>query len=102
MNDAAGATPPLPDLVLYGKPGCGLCDEARESLAALLAQRASQSRPVPRLVERDITTDPAWERAYFLSIPVVELGECRIELATSPTRLRSLLDEVLDAIPGQA
>ncbi len=66
---------PLPDLVLYGRPGCGLCDEARGLLIALLDERAHAGLLSPRLVERDIDTDPAWERAYFASIPVVELGD---------------------------
>jgi len=87
----------IPDLVLYGRPGCHLCDETRTHLAALLEERARGGHPVPRLVERDIETDRAWELAYFASIPVVELGDRRLELATSPSRLRRLLTDVLDA-----
>jgi hypothetical protein len=45
----------------------------------------------------DIDTDPAWQRAYFASIPVVELGDRRLELATSAARLRRLFSDVLDA-----
>lgn len=92
MHDA-----PLPDLVLYGRPGCGLCDEARAILLALQEQRARAGLPVPRLVERDIEADPAWQRDYFATIPVVEIGERRIELATSATKLRRFLTDVLDA-----
>jgi glutaredoxin len=92
MHDA-----PLPDLVLYGRPGCHLCDETRTTLAALLDERGRTGSPVPRLVERDIETDPAWERAYVTTIPVVELGDQRLELATSVGRLRRLLADVLDA-----
>ena len=92
MTDA-----PLPDLVLYGRPGCGLCDEARTVLAALLDERARAGLPAPTLQERDIETDPAWERAYFASIPVVELGDRRLELATSVAKLRRLMTDVLDA-----
>ncbi len=92
MTDA-----PLPDLVLYGRPGCGLCDEARAALDALLEERARAGLPSPRLQERDIETDPAWERAYFASIPVVELGDRRLELATSVAKLRRLMTDVLDA-----
>ena len=93
MRDA-----PLPDLVLYGRPGCGLCDEARGLLIALLDERAHAGPAVaPTLVERDIDTDPAWERAYFASIPVVELGDRRLELVTSAAKLRRLLTDVLDA-----
>jgi hypothetical protein len=92
MTDA-----PLPDLVLYVRPGCGLCDEARAALAALLDERTRAGLPSPALQERDIETDPAWERAYFASIPVVELGDRRLELATSVAKLRRLMTDVLDA-----
>lgn len=88
---------PLPDLVLYGRPDCGLCDETREFLAELLAARRQAGLATPTLVERDIETDPAWLRTFFASIPVVELGDRRLELATSPARVRRLLTDVLDA-----
>lgn len=102
MHDPDGrlAATPLPDLVLYGKPGCSLCDEARANALAILGQRAATGLPAPRLVERDITTDPAWERAFFLTIPVVELGDRRLELATSFARLQALVREVLDGRPA--
>jgi glutaredoxin-like protein DUF836 len=93
----AEATAPLPDLVLYGRPGCHLCDEARGILQALLAERAATGRPSPSLLERDITTDPKLHRAFLTTIPVVELGGRRLELATSASKLRRLLDEVLDS-----
>ena len=88
---------PLPDLFLYGRAGCHLCDDARDLLAALFQERAASGRPNPMLVERDIETDPAWERAYFPSIPVVVLGDRRLEFATSAAKLRRLLSDVLDA-----
>ena len=88
---------PLPDLVLYGRPGCGLCDEARGMVQALLLERAGAGLRTPNLVERDIETDPDWERAFFASIPVVELGDRLVELATSVARVRRLLSDVLDA-----
>ena len=86
---------PLPDLVLYGKPGCGLCDEARTILIELLAERAARGDVVPSLVERDIESDVELQRAMFLSIPVVEFGDRRLELATSAAKLRRLLAEGL-------
>jgi hypothetical protein len=88
---------PFPDLILYGRPGCGLCDETRSFVAGLLEIRREAGLATPRLVERDIETNPTWERAYFSSIPVVELGDRRLELATSPAKLRRLLTDVLDA-----
>ena len=102
MHDA-----PYPDLVLYGRAGCGLCDETRTLLVSLLDERARAGLPAPTLVERDIETDPAWERAYFASdpalelaffdrIPVVELNGRRVELAIGPAKLRRILAEGLD------
>ena len=64
----------LPELVLYGKPGCGLCDESRELLETLLARRAADGLPAPTLVERDILADPALRDAYGSTIPVLEYG----------------------------
>jgi hypothetical protein len=98
--DIFAATAPLPDLVLYGRPGCGLCAEARAHIVALLAQREVEGRPVPRIVDRDITTDPAWERAYFTTIPVVEIGDRILELATSPARIDALVRGALDPVTG--
>lgn len=93
-------TPPLPDLILYARPGCSLCDETRAALGTLLADRAARGVPVPRLVERDIDTDAEWQRQFAFTIPVVELGQRRLELATSPARLRRLLADGLDGASG--
>jgi hypothetical protein len=93
---------PLPDLILYGRPDCGLCDEARTLLEALLADRRARNLSTPTLVERDIDTDPAWQRAYFATIPVVELGGRRLDTVISLASLRRLLDEVLDREPSTA
>jgi hypothetical protein len=88
---------PLPDLILYGRPGCGLCEEAREIVTDLLDARRRAGLRAPSLVERDIETNPAWHRAFFETIPVVQLGDQRLELATSAARIRRLLADVLDA-----
>ena len=88
---------PLPDLVLYGRPGCGLCAETRVVLHALLDERRAAGLPTPALVELDIEQDPALERTWFASIPVVELGGARLELATSAAKLRRLMHDTLDA-----
>jgi len=90
----AEGDPPTP-LVLYTRPGCGLCDETRRTLQALLGRRREAGRPAPPLVERDIELDAELERAMFAEIPVVELGGRRLPLATSPARIERLLSEVL-------
>ena len=87
---------PLPHLVLYRRPGCHLCEDARAALDLLLADRAARGLPAPDVVERDIETDEAWHRRYLLTIPVLALGDLELELATSPARLRRFLESVLD------
>jgi hypothetical protein len=91
--EAATDPTPLPDLVLYSRDGCHLCDEARRIVIALLAERADLGLPSPVLVERDIASNAAWERSFGTTIPVLELGSRRLELATSPARIRRLLEQ---------
>ena len=88
---------PLPDLVLYARPGCHLCDETRAAIELLLADRWARGLPVPTVIERDIEADPELHRRLLERIPVVELGGARLELATSVARLRRLFADVLDA-----
>lgn len=88
----------LPDLVLYMRPGCGLCDEARAMIQGLLEDRAARGARIAHFRERDINADPATERELFDLIPVVELRGRRLELAVSPSRLRRFLDEGLDGV----
>jgi hypothetical protein len=82
---------PLPDLVLYARPGCSLCDEAREAIRLVIEDRRARGLAVPDLVERDIETDPDLHRRYLERIPVVELGDQRVELVVSVGKLRRLL-----------
>lgn len=97
MTDA-----PFPDLVLYGRPDCALCDETGALLRLLLDERRHRGQAVPTLVELDVEVEPALEAAYGARVPVVELGDRRLELVTSAARLRRLLAEVLDAEPARA
>ena len=57
----------MPDVVLYGKPDCHLCDDARAVL-----ERVRGELPFA-LTEHDITTDDALHRAYLERIPVVTI-----------------------------
>jgi hypothetical protein len=100
-STAEGSTS-LPDLIFYTRDGCHLCDETRDLLALLFAERVGQGKRVPPIIERDITANEDWLRAYFTSIPVVELDDRRVELATSPVRLRRVLEDVLDTQPATA
>ncbi len=69
MTDTArpptDASAPLPDLVLYGRDGCHLCDEARAVVMRAIAGRNVE------LEEVDITLDPVLERRYGERIPVL-------------------------------
>jgi len=87
---------PLPDLVLYTRPGCELCDEARDSIQSVLEDRAARGAALPRLIERDVAADPDLEGRFGNLVPVVELGDRRLELAVSAGRIRRLLGDVLD------
>ena len=88
-------TAPLPDLVLYSRPGCHLCDEARAALGAVLADRSARGLPTPPIVERDIDADEELQRRYAFTIPVVSFGGRELELVTSPAKLRRLVEDVL-------
>ena len=90
------ADAPLPDLILYSRTGCHLCDEARDLLRGLLDERSRRGLQAPNLSEIDIESDPDLELRFFTTIPVVELGDRRLELATSAAKLRRLLSDVLD------
>ncbi|MGH2838062.1 MAG: glutaredoxin family protein [Thermoleophilaceae bacterium] len=54
-------------VVLYGKPGCCLCDEAREAVTSVRASHPFE------LDEVDVSTDPDLHHRYGERIPVLEL-----------------------------
>jgi hypothetical protein len=57
------------EVVLYGREGCCLCDEAREAL-----ERIDSRHPGTFAVrERDIDADDRLLRLYLERIPVVEI-----------------------------
>ncbi|HJW22916.1 MAG TPA: glutaredoxin family protein [Candidatus Limnocylindrales bacterium] len=89
-------SPDLPELVLYGRPGCHLCEEARAAVQSVLEDRASHGLPIPRVVERNIDTDEAWHRAYLERIPVLELDGHRLELVVTYGKVRRILADALD------
>jgi glutaredoxin len=76
-------------LVLYGREGCCLCDEARAVLERVGRRRAFV------LEERDIERDEALLRAYLERIPVVTIdGVEAFELFVDETELERRLDMV--------
>ena len=73
-------------VVLYSRPGCHLCDAARE---VLLAERAGSSFD---LVEVDVAGDDDLESQYGIRIPVIEIdGEERFEYEVDPAELASIV-----------
>lgn len=87
---------PLPQILLYTRPGCHLCEDTRAALQGILEDRAALGQAIATVLEIDITTDAELERQNFDVIPVVELGGRRLELAVSPAKLRRFLGEALD------
>jgi len=75
-------------VVLYSRPGCHLCDEAR---AVILEVR---DRVPFAFEEVDIETDDELVRDYGVRIPVVAIdGQERFEIAVDAGRLARLLGE---------
>jgi len=78
----------IPEVLLYGRQGCHLCDEARESL---LAMRGSP--PAFDLREVDIDSDDRLLAAYLERIPVIEAGgEIVSELVLDRDAVHAKLD----------
>jgi glutaredoxin len=74
-----------PRLVLYGRPGCHLCDDARAVLERI-------GEP---FAEIDITTDDRLHADYLERIPVIALdGDELFDFFVDEPALRGLLDRV--------
>jgi len=67
-------------VVLYSRPGCGLCDEARE---VIVAERV---RTPFAFEEVDVSTDDALELEFGIRIPVVLVDrQERFEIRVDPS-----------------
>ena len=76
----------MTQLTLYGKPGCHLCEEAREVVLAVRERRPFE------LEEVDITRDPTLEALYRERIPVIAIdGREALELVIEATELERCL-----------
>jgi len=83
-------------LTLIGKPGCHLCDDARE-LVTTVMQKVVDERPAPgiTLEERSILDDAELLSLYVEDIPVLLInGKVHNYWRIDPMRLRSALLEV--------
>jgi hypothetical protein len=83
-------------ITFYRRPACGLCDEGREALQAVLEERAAAGRTPCRIEEREIDGDPDLEQRYGETIPVLAVGMDELPLATSGWRIRTFLARTLD------
>ncbi|MDT0309641.1 glutaredoxin family protein [Streptomyces sp. DSM 44917] len=81
------ARPPSERVVtLIGRPGCHLCDDAREVVRAVCAETGASWE------ERDITADAGLHRLYWEQIPVVLVdGEQHDFWRVDAARLRRAL-----------
>ncbi len=72
----------MSEVVLYGRPGCHLCEQARRILLRVRAEHPFD------LTERDIDCDDALLRAYLERIPVVTIDGVEVfELFVDATEL---------------
>ena len=76
-------------MTLYGKPGCHLCDDAREIVKRVRAEHPFELREV------DVSLDPGLHREYGERIPVLELdGEELFEFHVDGPALAQRVDKV--------
>jgi glutaredoxin len=78
-------------LTLIGKPGCHLCDDAREVIRGVIAE-LRDGDPEVRVEERDILQDAELHEKYVEEIPVVLIGgRVHTYWRVDPVRLRTAL-----------
>jgi glutaredoxin len=76
----------VPRVTLYGRPGCCLCEDARDALERIVAEVEFE------LEERDIETDDLLLARYLERIPVIAVdGVDRFELTVDEAALRAHL-----------
>ena len=83
-------------ITLIGKPGCHLCDAARETISTVVGQLASEaSAPGITVGELSIFDDPVLLDRYADEIPVVLInGHVHTIWRVDAARLRAALLEV--------
>lgn len=81
----------MPEVVLYGQPGCHLCEDAEAALEALRRSRRFALRVV------DINSDDDLARRYLYEIPVIEVDGAVVTRA--PVDVRAVT-AALDARTG--
>ncbi|MFF1877047.1 glutaredoxin family protein [Leifsonia sp. NPDC058230] len=83
------------ELTLIGKPGCHLCDDAREVIRSVIADLPDDA-PVVTVGERSILDDAVLHERFVEEIPVVLIdGRVHTFWRVDPTRLRTALLEAV-------
>jgi hypothetical protein len=82
-------------LTLIGKPGCHLCDDARDVVQAVMTEvGAADAAPRVILEERSILDDAELAARYAEEIPVLLIdGEVHDYWRVDPVRLKTALLE---------
>lgn len=84
---------PTVTITLIGKPGCHLCDDARDVIRSVIDDLPAGS-PSVAVEERDILVDPVLHEQYVEDIPVVLVdGRMHTYWRVDPDRLRNALLE---------
>jgi predicted amidohydrolase YtcJ len=89
---------PALQLTLLSKPGCHLCDDAREVVTEVVAAYPPRDgSPVVEFDEKSILDDPALFDEYVEEIPVVLIdGRVHTIWRVDPVRLRTALNSHLE------
>lgn len=78
-----------------GKPGCHLCDDARNVVSEVMQSMSSRSEVSFTLTEVSITDDPALFEKYREQIPVLLIdGRVHNFWRIDPVRLTRALEEL--------
>ncbi|TFC71432.1 glutaredoxin family protein [Cryobacterium sp. TMS1-20-1] len=87
---------PTAHLTLIGKPGCHLCDDARDVVGSVVAKLADDASALTiTLEERSILDDAELHERYLEDIPVLLInGQVHNYWRIDPVRLRTALLEV--------
>lgn len=80
-------------LTLLSKPGCHLCDDARDAVAAVIADTGVDAS----VEELNILDDPELNARYWDEIPVVLIGgRVHTIWSVDPARLATALQEATE------
>jgi uncharacterized membrane protein len=77
-------------VTLYTRKDCQPCDQARSDLETL------QGKHPHRLVEIDVDSDPALQKAYLADIPVIEVGPYVLKYPFDKQKLSMTLGAAID------